>query len=220
MPEQISRFRQSAQRHGIPKTLFRFVYRATQRLVTFSICRVEHSSLDPMNWPDVAGYETRAVDCNEFHTHLCDELKGTDFHWAFERGDICVASFYNQEIVGYSFSSYQPDLIRNELSFVYPRGFRYMFAARTSPSHRGNKLERDRWKVTRQAHKELNNAINPAIWYVDISNLESLATGKSAPIRSYLIGYAGYIRLFGKYFCFSSPGCRKLSTGFMPLRSK
>ncbi len=187
-----------------------------RRIIDFEICRVEINSGAPYDWPDVVAYETRIVGENEFHERLCDELRGVDYRLAFAKGDVCAASFSGRELVGYTFYSSLPTRARAGLAFSFPRqSYVYSYASATAPSHRGRRLEQDRWKVARRDRIEKTGADPGIIYYVNIGNLESRATGKGVQLTSPLIGYIGWACVAGRLFLFRSPGCRRAETHFV-----
>lgn len=214
MSRRLGKFKRSMDRHGLVPTLLRSAYHLLRRILYFEICRVDSSSDAPYDWPDVPGYETRAVDAEEFDRELCEELCGRDYRWAFERGDLCAASSFDGRIVGYNFTTVHPTRVADGLVFVFPDGFVYSFASFTSPSHRGRKLDPDRWKVSREVRRQRTGREPASIWYVNITNLESLASIRHSNIRPIVRGYAGFVRLFGRWFTFASPACRRFGAGF------
>ena len=51
-----------------------------------------------------------------------------------------------------------------------------------------------------------------SIFYINVTNLESLAANKIS--KSITLGYAAYVVLFGRMLVFNSPGCKRHHTGF------
>ena len=212
MAERFAKLKLSVARHGPAKTALRYLYNGLRRRVDFEVCAVQASSGAPYDWPDVAGYATRVVTQEEFDQHLSPELQETDAGWPFERGDTCTASIFGEEIVGYNFSTYQDTMVRPGLVFLVPKGYVYSFKSLTAPSHRGRKLEPDRWKVSRQHRNQVLGEDPKTIFYVNVTNLESLAANKMS--NSIVLGYAAYAVLWGRVHVFNSRGCRILNTGF------
>jgi len=213
--DRFSNFKQSVRRHGFRRTCIRSMYGRLRRFVYFEWCRVA-SDDGQYNWPtSPSGYDTRRVSQLEFNDMLCDELKGVDYDWAFKRGDMCIANFRGGEIVGYSFSSFRPTFVQPGLVFRFPDGFIYAFAGKTAPSHRGKKLQPECWKVRSQEYLRQHGSVFGAIWYANVTNLESLASAEHADLNETLHGYAGYMRCFGRWITFATPGCRRLGAGFV-----
>lgn len=214
MTAPITGFRDSVTRHGFWPTLLRAIYRQLRGTIEFELCRVESASGQPYDWTDLQGSVTRAVSCDEFHDNLCDELQDTDLRWAFERGDLCVATILEGKVVGYNFTTRHPTRVHEGLLFYFPDRYSYSFASLTAPSHRGRRLERERWKVARRVMQERTGSLLLSIWYINVANLESLAANKHSGVQQVLHGYAGFARLFGRWFTFASPGCRAVGAGF------
>lgn len=212
--ERFKKVKDSVHRHGLRQTCTRSFYKLLHRVVQFEWCRVAFDD-GIFDWTSAPrGYETRRVSQQEFKRMLCDELKGVDYDWAFERGDFCIASIQDDQIVGYSFSSLQPTRVKSGLVFTFPDGFMYAFAARTAASHRGKKLQRETWKVRHAERLREHGSVFRSIWYVNVTNLESLASVEHSGVNQTLRGYTGYVRCFGRWFTFASPGCKRLGAGF------
>ncbi len=212
----IESFRISVGRHGIFRTLRRSVLGRARRVIDFEVCRVECNSGEPYAWPDVVGYDTRIVGDSEFHESLCEELRGIDYRWAFERGDVCAASFRGPLLVGYSFYSSVPTRAHEGITFTFPaQEYVYAYASATAPSHRGNRLEQDRWKAARRHRNQTTGRDPRLVWYVNVANLESRATSYAMRIGTPLVGYIAWAKIGSEYRFFRSPGCRKAGTGFV-----
>jgi hypothetical protein len=216
----IESFRISIVRHGIVAALRRSLLGRARRIVDFELCRVECNSGEPYAWPDVVGYETRIVGEVEFHESLCDELRNVDYRWAFERGDVCSASFHGGDLVGYSFYSSLPTRAREGIMFTFPaQHYVYAYASATAPSHRGRRLEQDRWKVARRQRNEVTGRDPRLVWYVNIANLESRATSKAVGVTNVLLGYIAWAKIAGDFRFFSSTGCQTTETHFVSSAS-
>ena len=212
--DKYRKFSESARRHGLLRTITRYVYGKCRRIVDFEVCRVG-SDNGPHDWPHAPkGYQTIRVNQQEFNHMLCDELKGVDYDWAFARGDHCIVNIHDGQIVGYSFSTLQPTRVKDGLVFRFPKGFMYGFAGMTAASHRGKKLQRERWKVRKSEYVREYGSVVRAIWYINVTNLESLAAVEHSGLNYTSHGYAGYVRCFGRWLTFSSPGCKRLGAGF------
>lgn len=204
--------KQSISRHGYLKTASRYVYRRLRRFIDFEICVVQTSSGAAYDWPDVENYETRIVTLEEFRNQLSPELDERGVDWPFQRGDECAASLIDNQIVGYSFYTYQDTIVRRNLVFLVPEGYVYGFKSFTATSHRGRRLESERWKAARFHRNEVMGQDPKTIYYINVTNLESLATNKMTEVIT--LGYAAYAELCGHVFVLNSPGCRKYKTGF------
>lgn len=212
--ERYTNFKQSVSRHGFARTCIRSLYVRLRRVVHFECCRVA-SDDGQYDWSSSpSGYDTRSVSQLEFNRMLCEDLKGVDYAWAFERGDICIANVRDGEIVGYSFSSFKPTFVQPGLVFKFPGGFIYAFAGKTAVLHRGKKLQPECWKARSREYRRKYGTVFGAIWYVNVTNLESLASTRHADLNEKLHGYAGYMMCFGRWITFATPGCKRLGVGF------
>jgi len=176
------------------------------------VCVIRASSSAPYDWPDVENYETRVVTLEEFRSQLSPELDQPGADWPFSRGDDCAASLLDGQIVGYSYYTYQDTIVRPDLVFLVPDGYVYGFKSFTAPSHRGKKLEPERWKAARIQRNQLTGRDPRTIFYINVVNLESLAANKMTDAST--LGYAAYANLFGRLWVLNSPGCKRHRTGF------
>jgi len=208
-------FRQSVDRHGIGPSLFRYAYLLALRFVDFEVCKIaaDYGSV-LYDWRDVEGYETRVVGQQEFESGLSAELAGADYGFAFKRGDQCVASLYQGSIVGHVFYTHRPTRVRDGLVFTFPSEFVYGYASKTAPSHRGRKLEQDRWKVGRAARLKQTGIDSPIIWYYNVTNLEMMSALARLGKQVRVLGWAAYFKLCGRWFSFRSPRAARVGAGF------
>jgi hypothetical protein len=212
--DRMHSFRLSARRHGTLSTLIRFLDSQLHRLLRHEICRVELSVIDYSDFPLTDGYETRPIEREEFRAKLCPELKEDTSERAFAREDLCIASLKNDEVVGFTFYTNQPTDVNEAVLFRFPETFTYSYGSMTAPSHRGNRLESNRWKMA-QTERLARGADTPIVFYVNTMNLESRAANRRAATNE-LLGYTGYWRLAGRWFCWRSPGCHRKAVGFWP----
>ena len=212
MANRFVKMKLSVARHGPVKTALRYLYNELRRLIDFEVCVVQASSGAPYTWPDVQGYKTRVVEQTEFLEKWSEELKQDDLAWPFQRGDVCTASVCQDEIVGFNFYTFQDTIVRDGLTFRVPQGYVYSFKSFTAPSHRGRKLEPDRWKASRAHRNRVLGKDPKSIFYINVTNLESLAANKMS--KSSTLGYAAYALLFERLLIFNSPGCKRHKTGF------
>jgi hypothetical protein len=194
-------------------TVLRYLSDLLQRVFKHEICRIESSSDDFSSLPEPEGYETRAIDSDEFRRSMSPELIGSEFPDAFTRGDMCIASLKDGEVVGYTFFTNQLTSVNDEIVFRFPETFLYNYGSMTAQSHRGKKLEGGRWKVGQIEQISRTGSDTPRIFYVNVMNLESRAAGRGYT-NNRLLGYSAYGRIAGRWFCFRSPDCRQIGAGF------
>ena len=206
---------EQCRRYGVGNVMMKTAVNLLGRLFEFEICRIGHSNLDELPQPaDLPqGYRVAFVSKEEFAQHLKPGLPN-DHDWKFERGDVCIAVFHHNEIVGWNFQATQPTRVKEGLEFYYPSGYGYSYASFVCNDHRGKRLASACYFLPRLFTATLGLPPRSAMWYVNVANLASRMSDRGSEDTSILIGYAGYAKLFGRYWCFSGPACRKMGTGF------
>ncbi len=186
-----------------------------RRLVNLELCKIQISSGEPYDWPDVEGYITRGVDVHTFNNSLHKDLSGSPYAWMFERGDTCVANFYQKVIVGFGFSTKHSTRVSDRVEFVFPGIYVYSFSDYTHPDHRGKRLARERWKVSRR-NRIADGSDPQTIYYRNLANLQSLRANLSVPGQAPNIplGYSAYCDIGGRSFCWKSPAAHTAGAFF------
>jgi hypothetical protein len=129
---------------------------------------------------------------------LGEELDPEFLKQSAERGDICIASFFGEELAGFSFSSTSRAPVTSQLEVIVPSGFRYGFKSWTHPNHRRKKLSLGRTEA-----KGLRELIS--IYYIETHNYPSLLRPYRYPSdRRVHMGYVGWIELFGNRYPFAT----------------
>jgi hypothetical protein len=214
---RIESFGASARWHGTIPTLLSFLNDKVRHLVEFEICRVESSPGDDYTWADLRTYETRLVQKGEFRSCLSHELQ-VDYDWAFDRGDMCTGSIRDGKIVGFTFYTIHPTIVHKGLLFNFSSAYLYSYGSMTAPLHRGNKLEKERWKVGSSEKENAFGSRLPAIWYVNVANLAIRTANKNSGAVRTFHGYTAYARIFGRWVVFSSPKCKQFGAGFVKAK--
>ena len=149
-------------------------------------------------------YSTQQVDADTFHRDLHPDLAATDYRWAFQRGDACIVTYFDEHIVGWDFSTTQDTRVVDGVMFQVPPGHYYAFASLTHAAHRGLGLadQRSTWW---QEHGDDNNSVS--VWYIATSNQASMAAFGSDHDGVDLIGYTGFLRLGKRSFCWRDSAC-------------
>jgi hypothetical protein len=214
MHARLDNFKASARRHGILWTILRYTDSFLRRYFTYEVCQVETNAEDYRDREDVEGFKIRSVSDREFRDCLCEELEEADYQWAFDRGDFCIASLRDDRIVGFTFYTRQPTVVRPGLVFSFPETCIYAYGSSTAPSQRGNKLESARWKAAQTEVIRRTGHDLPRIFYFNVMNLESRAANRRSGTNK-RIGYTGYLRA-GRWLCFRSFGCHRAGAGIQP----
>jgi len=135
---------------------------------------------------------------------LPDQLDVDDINTALNRGDICVAAFTGGRTVGFAWGSLSNAPHNDGVQVTVSSPYVYGYKSYVLPQYRGNHLSaalihaRDR--IFRQ------NDRHTSVGFVETHNYPSITVNKR--MGSMLVGYAGYVRLFRRYFCFRTPGVR------------
>lgn len=169
---------------------------------------------DPPEVP--AGYVTKfctRADLEPF-VNSVPKFPPEFFHTAFDRGDDCSATFFNDRLVAFTFNSRARTQVNEQIDVLIPEGFRYSYKSWTHPDHRRKNLTKMRTYVLQQ------NAKRPyeerAIWYVETHNFASRLHGYRHPgIRSILMGYGGWFSLFGRHIPFNTRGAKWIGFEFV-----
>ena len=214
-----SKFVLSVNRHGFVKTVARSAYTRIRRLIPLEVCGVHVRNSEVHDTPHVEGYVTRPVESyEEFLTKLSPELQGLgNVDEAFTRNDLCIANFFNEQIVGYCFYTQHSTKVEDDVVFVVPAHHVYIYMARTATTHRGRRLDPERWKASQQLRAQTYGEGVPSIWYIDLFNYESLASNKSGSYTTNFVwvGYSCRFKMFGKWFTFRTRSCKRYGTGFV-----
>lgn len=125
---------------------------------------------------------------------------------AIRRGDACYGVCHAGRLVSSSWYSTRPTPIGPpEAVLHFDAQWVYMYKAFTQPSHRGQRLYEA--GVSRAlAHYRAKGA-RGLLACVDATNLDSLKALRRMGGRTF--GSAYLLRLFGRLFAFSSPGCKR-----------
>ena len=124
---------------------------------------------------------------------------------AFDRGDLCHATFIRGEIVGYGWTSFVRCPHIDDIWVEFARTYRYGYKGFTRASHRGQGVSGGMYGFTDARCMEAG--CRRTISFVEMHNYSSLRD--SYKHGNQRVGFAGYVRLFGRVFPFRSPGAKK-----------
>lgn len=138
-------------------------------------------------------------------------LRGASIDAALARGDICAATFVNDRMVSYVWRSFSTAPHVDGLWVEFERPYRYSYKAFTLPDYRGQHLQDDTVRLTDAMCVERGYPY--AIGFVETHNFASLRADTRHGNQH--IGWAGYIKLFGRVYPFRSPGARRHTFRFV-----
>jgi hypothetical protein len=125
---------------------------------------------------------------------------------ALHRGDMAFGAFEGDRLVGYSWRTFSaaPDV--DGLWIRVDRPYFCGYRAFTRPSHRGRRIHAA-IALFSDGHL-LERGYAAEVGFVAITNLASLAVARF--LGRQRIGYAGYLKLFGRCIRFRTPAVRKI----------
>jgi hypothetical protein len=146
------------------------------------------------------------------------EDPGLDIHpdfvrAALARGDMAFGAFEGDRLVGYTWRTFTaaPDL--DGLWARVNRPYQYSYKGFTRPSHRGKRIH---VAITYFADAYLlERGYTAEVGFVGITNFSSLAVAKFLGRRR--IGYAGYVKWFGRRIPFTTPAVKKVGARLFEL---
>jgi hypothetical protein len=155
------------------------------------------------------GYDTRFVGRDEMlpYAGRVPGIERDFLDTAFARGDLCMANFGGDELLGFAFVSLSRARASPQLDVLVPRGFLYVYKGWTHPEHRRAQLAAARVYL-RQQYMQANDA-QWSISYVETHNYISLLRGYRHPReRGLRMGFCGWITVFGRQIPFNSRRAR------------
>lgn len=202
--------RHGVQRHGALNTTCTFVLKALDSLFALKVLRgvhVERPDASFLNVPEAftAGF----LDAEQLRSYAGDpdtELSDRFLDAALARGDECYALREGEQLAAYGWYSFGstpiglPGLLLN-----FSPDYVYMYKGFTDTRYRGKRLHAI--GMTRALEHYLSRGRKGLVSYVEATNLDSL---KSCFRMGYSVFGSIYIlRVFGRYYAVSSPGCKR-----------
>lgn len=212
MVRLVQRIRATAQRHGLANTLYAHALKAVEALFALKILRGVHVARPDPSFlkcaqPYTPGFLSPG-DLREQADNPETELSGRFLDEALARGDQCYAIRENEILAAYGWYSFGrtpiglPNLVLN-----FSADYVYMYKGFTDSRHRGQRLHAI--GMTRALEHYLAEGYKGLVSYVEASNLDSL---KSCFRMGYRVFGSIYIlRVFGRYYAVSSPGCMRFA---------
>ena len=222
MSRRIRLYRTRIKAWGLRRALHAFIMQAFAK-AGFHIHDVEvgaerYDLMDPNPPSTPTGYTTRICGKDDLlpfvgdETHLSQEF----LEQAFARGDVCAASFFHERPVAYKFETRNRTQVTDQIDVIIPEGFVYSYKAWTHLDHRQLGLTRAcAYELIRKRRDE--RCHDRVIWYVEKHNYAALLHGPNHPREwSLLMGYVGWLTLFGKQIPYNSRWANRI--GFIFVR--
>jgi hypothetical protein len=132
---------------------------------------------------------------------------------ALARGDMAFGAFEGDRLVGYTWRTFTAAPDRDGLWARVSHPCQYSYKAFTRPSHRGRRIH---VAITFFADAYLlRRGYAFEVGYMEITNFSSIGVANFLGRRR--IGYAGYVKWFGRRVLFRTPAVRKIGVELFEL---
>jgi hypothetical protein len=132
---------------------------------------------------------------------------------ALERGDMAFGAFEGDRLVGYSWRTFTAAPDRDGLWARVDPPYFCGYKAFTRLSHRGRRIHAS-VALFSDAYL-LERGYAAEVGFVDTTNLASLAVARFLGRQK--VGYAGYVKWFGRCITFRTPAVKKIGAGLFEL---
>ena len=144
------------------------------------------------------------------YTQLSEyQLKDSFVQGASARGDACVATYYHGKLAAYGWVAYDRAPHVDGMWVRFGQGHRYNYKSLTLPEFRGRHL-RGSYGVL--AQRDRDEGVTHTIAFIETHNYASISAEKRH--GGHKIGFAGYLRIAGRLFVFSSAGAKRFGFSF------
>ena len=197
------------QRHGAGAFIHLLFVRLISFIIPFKILRGVHiAKADPAFHDYPPQYTPSFLSARELHEFASDpatEMSRAFVDEALRNGDECYAICDGGTLAAYGWYSTRPTPIDpSDLELSFADGYVYMYKGFTDKRYRGQRLHAI--GMTRALQHYLDTGYQGFVSYVESTNFDSL---KSCFRMGYdVFGSVYVLRLVGRYFTFSSPGCK------------
>jgi len=198
------------RRQGLAATLHLAFIRLVNLVSPLKILRGVHvDRADPAFLACAEPYRPGFLPAQALHGFAQDpatELSPQFLAPAIEAGDECYGICDGGTLASYGWYSTRPTpVVSPELLLHFESRYVYMYKGFTDTRHRGKRLHAI--GMTRALQHYLSKDYGGIVSYVESTNFDSL---KSCFRMGYQVfGSIYLVRIFGRYFAFSSPGCRR-----------
>jgi hypothetical protein len=132
---------------------------------------------------------------------------------ALAKGDKCYGFTHEGALRAYGWYATNPTRISPELTIHFASGYVYLYKGFTHEHHRGRRLYPT--GMTRALRHYRSIGYKGMLAYVDATNLDSLKSCARTGFR--VFGSIYVVRLLGRCFAYSSPGCARFSFRVEPI---
>jgi len=198
------------QRYGLLNTAYLLVLGALESLLGLKILRgvyVERPEAAFLQSPP--GYTPGFLTAGQLRKHArqpATKISSGFLDRAIPRGDECYAICAGEELAAYGwYARGSTPISVQDLELHFSEAYIYMYKGFTDTRHRGRRLHAV--GMTLALEHYLAEGYRGLVSYVEATNFDSL---KSCARMGYeVFGSIYLLRVFGRYFAFSSPGCSR-----------
>ena len=197
------------RRQGLWNILHGLSLEVLNSMVVFKILRgVYVDRADPAYLACQDSHKPMFLSAKALHDFAKDpatEMSGRFVGDALDSGDECYAICDGANLAAYGWYSTRPTPVGSpDLLLHFAAGYVYMYKGFTDSRYRGQRLHAI--GMTRALEHYLSKGFGGIVSYVESTNFDSL---KSCFRMGYKVfGSVLLIRIFGRYFTFSTPGCK------------
>ncbi len=197
------------QRYGAGALLHLVCIRLINRVVPFKILRGVHVAKVDAGFIDYPPHYTPSFlaprTLQEFAADPAAELSRGFVDEALRNGDECYAICDGDTLAAYGWYSTRPTPIQpSDLELHFADDYVYMYKGFTDKRYRGQRLHAI--GKTRALQHYLESGYRGMLSYVESTNFDSLKSAHR--MGAEIFGSVYVVQLFGRYFAFSSPGCK------------
>ena len=210
---KLARARLAIKRWGFAAFVYDCLMSVLQPWLRLCVVQVRPLRSDASHGKLAARRSLRRASTSELLEASADpqlDLKAEWIKRAEARGEICLAVFEEGSIIAYLWRAFGPTPHMDGLWVHFDSRLSYSFKGFTRPEHRRQRLQQalsyalDDWL--------LDQGYSHSIRFVESHNYPSLTNRPDQRT----VGYAGYLRLFGRVIPFRSPGARRYGFAFRP----
>ena len=135
---------------------------------------------------------------------------------ALARGDIAFGAFHGKKLVAYTWRAFKACPHKDGLWAQFEAPYLYQYHSHTKPSFRGKRIQ---LAVSNFSDDyALARGYSAIVAFTDVSNFSSLAMHEVAGEQG--IGYAGYVKWFGRSIPYRTPAVKKVGFRFERLSAR
>jgi hypothetical protein len=204
------------RRHGLRKPLYVASLKAMGHCRWFKVLRghyVEQVNPAFLNVP--APYAATFFTANALEEFTRDPQAGISKAFvqdALAKGDKCYGFTHNGALRAFGWYATNATRVSPELRLHFSRGYVYMYKGFTHQLHRGKRLYPI--GMTRALRHYRSIGYKGMLSYVEATNLDSLKS--CARMGFQVFGSIYVVKLLGRYFIYSTPGCARFGFRLEP----